>query len=327
MRRRDFIKVIGGTVAWPLAARAQQQEKIRRVGVLISLSASDPEMKGRLETFRKRLQELGWAEGNIRIDYRFAAGDATRLRADAAELVGSNPAVIVANGTAALRVLHQATRSIPIVFSQVVDPVSEGFVASLARPGGNVTGFTNFEYAMGAKWLELLKEIAPRTTKALFVFNPQTAFGQGYLGAAKSVGSFLRVESIPGPVHDAAQIEQSIASFAAQPNGGVVALPDPFVAVHRDVLVAAANRHLLPAIYPYRYFVTDGGLMSYGINTVELYRQVASYVDRVLRGDSPSNLPVQAPTKFEAIINLKTAKVLGLQPSDKLLATADEVIE
>jgi putative tryptophan/tyrosine transport system substrate-binding protein len=329
VRRREFITLLGGAVAaWPLAARAQQDGRMRRVGVLMHLAADDPEGQARIAAFTQGLQELRWTIGrNVRIDYRWAAGDAERGRKYAAELVALAPDVILAAGGAVVAPLLQATRAVPIVFAQTPDPVGAGFVASLARPGGNATGFTIFEFGMGGKWLELLKEIAPRVTRAAVLRDAALAAGTGQLGAIQSVAPSFGVELSPIDVRDAGEIERAVTAFARSPNDGLLVTGSALATVHRDLIVALAARHRLPAVYPARYFVTDGGLFSYGPDSMDPYRQVAGYVDRILKGEKPADLPVQAPTKYELVINLKTARALGLEVPPTLLARADEVIE
>ena len=330
MRRREFITLLGGAAAaWPLAAYAQPTDRVRRVGVLMTQAADDPEVRARLNAFRQSLQKLGWIEGrNIRIEYRYAEGQADRVRTYAAELVEMGPDVILANGTAILRAFREQASDIPIVFVMVPDPVGDGFVASLARPGGSVTGFTNFEFSMASKWLEILKQLAPKMTRVALLFNPEAAPYAKYFAQTIEVAPApYRVQLISAPVRAAREIEQTVAEFAKQPNGGLLVVPDLFTAGHRDLIVAVAGEHRLPAIYPFRYFVERGGLISYGSETADLFGRSASYIDSILRGAKPANLPVQQPTKFELVINLKTAMALGLQIPDKLLALADEVIE
>lgn len=325
MRRREFVTLLGGSAAaWPLAARAQSASKVWRIGLLMTIAETEPEAQARLTSFRAGLQQLGWKEGdNIRIDYRFAAGDPERVRSSAAELVSLAPDVILANGTAILSALRQATQSIPIVFVLVPDPVGDGFVASLARPGGNLTGITNFEFPMGGKWVEFLKEIAPHLSNVALIFNPETApYARHFL---RSVA--LGAEATLVPVRNDLEIERALETVARKSNSGLIIVPDLFTSGHRELIVALAARHRLPAIYPFRFFVANGGLLSYGVDTLDLFRRSASFVDRILKGDKPSDLPVQAPTKFELVINLKTAKALGLDVPQTLLARADEVIE
>jgi putative tryptophan/tyrosine transport system substrate-binding protein len=328
MRRRKFITLLGGAaVAWPLAARAQQRERMRRIGVLIAFTSDDPEGQARLMAFAQGLQELGWTVGrNVRIDTRWAAGDADLYRRYAAELIALAPDVILANGGPALGPLQQATRSIPIVFVNVADPVGGGFVASLARPGGNSTGFTLFEYNTSGKWLELLKEIAPRVTRAAVIRDPTSTSGIGQFAAIQGAAGSLGVELSPIDVRDAGEIERAVTAFARAPNGGLI-VTSAGSAVRRNLIITLADRQRLPAIYPYRYFVTSGGLISYGPDIVDQYRRAAGYVDRILKGEKPADLPVQAPTKYELVLNLKTAKALGLDVAPMVLARVDEVIE
>jgi putative ABC transport system substrate-binding protein len=326
--RRKFIALLGGAVAWPLAARAQQGERVRRIGVLSSLAADDPETQARHAAFLQGLQEWGWITGrNVQIDYRWGAGDADRFRKYAAELVALAPDVILATGTPVTAALLQATRSVPIVFAQVVDPVANGFVESLARPAGNATGFTIFEYGLGGKWLELLKEIAPHVTRAAVLRDPAIASGIGQLAAIQGVAPALGVELRPVGVRDAGEIERAVTAFAREPNGGLIVLAAPLSIVQRDLIITLAARHRLPAVYSFRFFVTSGGLISYGPNSIEPYRGAAGYVDRILKGEKPGDLPVQAPTKYDLLINLKTAKALGIEMPASVLARADEVIE
>jgi putative ABC transport system substrate-binding protein len=309
--RREFITLLGGAAAvWPLAARTQQPA-MRRIGVLTGFAENDPEAQRRVTAFLERLRELGWIDGrNARIDYRWGSGDASRIRAYAAELVRLAPDVILVNSSSVLRPLQQETRSIPIVFLQVSDPVVSGFVASLAHPGGNITGFTPAETSMGGKWLEVLKEVAPGVNAAAVIVSSASTVAMWR--AAEAVAPALGVRLTISPVRDGAEIEHAVEDFAQQSNGGLIVLADPITNVHRKLIISLAARHRLPAIYSYRYFVTDGGLISYGIDPADSYRQAASYVDRILKGDKPGDLPVQQPTKFELVINLKTAKTLGL---------------
>src|SRR6516162_1473547 len=326
-RRRTFITLLGGAVAWPLAARAQQDERMRRIGVLVAV-ADDPEGQARVTAFVQALQELGWTVGrNVRIDIRWAAGDAERYRRYAAELVALAPDAILAGGRGVIQSLLQATRTVPIVFTQTPDPVGAGFVNSLARPGGNVTGFTTFEYGISAKWLELLKEIAPRVTRAAVIRDAAIASGTGQWGALQSVAPSFGVELSPVNMLDAGEIERAVAPFARSPNGGVILTGSALAVIHRDLIVTLAARHKLPAVYYDRQYVKAGGLISYGPNSIDPHRRAASYVDRILKGEKPADLPVQAPTKHELAINLKTAKTLGLEVPSTLLARADEVIE
>jgi ABC-type uncharacterized transport system substrate-binding protein len=326
MRRRDFITLVGGAAAWPLTARAQQPG--RRIGVLMPVAADDPEGQDRVAAFLQGLQQLGWTDGrNVRIDYRWAAGDAERIRSYAAELVALAPDVILAGGGAVVPSLLQATRTVPIVFTQTPDPVGAGFVNSLARPGGNVTGFTLFEYGISAKWLELLKEIAPRVTRAAVIRDAAIASGTGQWGALQSVAPSFGIELSPVNMLDAGEIERAVAAFARSPTGGLILTGSTLALIHRHLIVTLAAQHKLPAVYYDRHFVTGGGLISYGPNSIDPHRRAASYVDRILKGEKPADLPVQAPTQYELVINLKTAKALGLEIPPTVLARADEVIE
>jgi ABC-type uncharacterized transport system substrate-binding protein len=328
MKRRQFITLLGSAAVWPLTARAQQAERVRRVGVLMHLAADDPEGQPRITAFEQGLRELGWAVGrNLRIDYRWAAGDPDRLRKYAAELAALAPDVILAGGGTPLVVaLQQATATVPIVFVGVADPVGAGLVGSLARPGSNATGFTVYEYSISGKWLELLKEIAPRVTRAAVIRELAIA-GTGQLGAIQSVAPSLGVELFPIGVRDAGEIERAVMAFSRGSNGGLIVTGSPSTLVHRHQIITLAARHLLPAVYPYRYFVASGGLVSYGPDVIDQFRSAASYVDRILKGEKAADLPVQAPTKYELVVNAKTAKQLGLEIPPTLLARADEVIE
>jgi ABC-type uncharacterized transport system substrate-binding protein len=332
MRRREFITLLGGAAAWPslwpLAAGAQQPTRMRRVGVLLGLAANDPEGQVRIVTFVQALQQLGWTEGrNVRIDIRWAGGNADDLRKYAAELVTLAPDVIFTTASFPAAALLQATRSVPIVFAVVPDAVGAGFVESLARPGGNATGFINFEYGISGKWLELLKEIAPGVTRAAVLRDAAIAAGAGQLGAIQSVAPSFGVELSPVSVRDAGEIERAVAAFARESNGGLIVTSSTLTVVHRDLFVTLAARHKLPAVYWQRLYVTAGGLLSYGPDLHDQYRRAAGYVDRIFKGEKPADLPVQAPTKYETVINLKTAKALGLEVPPMLLARADEVIE
>jgi ABC-type uncharacterized transport system substrate-binding protein len=330
VKRRAFITLLGGAAAagWPLPARAQQPDRVRRISVLMTLAADDPESAARLAAFRQGLQQLGWTDGrNVRINTRWAAGDAELIRKYAAELVALAPDVILANGSAAVGPLLQATRLVPIVFAVVPDAVGAGFVESLARPGGNATGFINFEYGISGKWLELLKEIAPGVTRAAVLRDAAIAAGAGQLGAIQSVAPSFGVELSPVSVRDAGEIERAVAAFARESNGGLIVTSSTLTVVHRDLFVTLAARHKLPAVYWQRLYVTAGGLLSYGPDLHDQYRRAAGYVDRIFKGEKPADLPVQAPTKYETVINLKTAKALGLEVPPMLLARADEVIE
>ena len=327
-KRREFITLLGGVAAWPLAARAQQPEQMRRIGVLTNLVADDPEAQARVGAFLQGLQELGWAVGrNMRIEYRWGAGDADRTRGYAAELVALAPDVILTSGASALAPLLQATRSVPVVFAQVPDPVGAGFVNSLARPGGNTTGFITYEYGLSGKWLELLTQIAPSVTRAAVIRDPAVSAGTGQWGAIQAVAPSVRVLVSPVNVRDAGEIERDVAAFAHGSNSGLIVTASALAIRHRNLIVTLAARHRLPAVYYQRGFVTSGGLISYGPDFIDQYRRAAGYVDRILKGEKPSELPVQAPTKYELVINLKTAKALGLDVPQSLLARADEVIE
>ena len=329
MKRREFITLLGGAaVVWPFAARAQQPERVRRIGVLMNLAADDPEGQARLAAFGQGLSELGWTAGrNIRIDTRWGAANADSIRRDAAELVALAPDLILATFSAAVAALQQATRSMPIVFVTVIDPVGAGLVESLARPGGNTTGYTLFEYGQSGKWVELLKEIAPRVTRAAILRDPTTAAGGGQLGAIQGAAAALGVELNPVSVRDPGEIERAITAFPRGPNDGLIVTVSVQAAIHRDLIIALAARHGLPAVYPGRLFILGGGLVSYGPDLTVQYRRAAGYVDRILKGEKPADLPVQAPTKYELVINLKTAKALGIEVPPTLLARADEVIE
>jgi putative tryptophan/tyrosine transport system substrate-binding protein len=330
MRRREFITLLGGAAAaWPLTARAQQSDRMRRVGVLMAHLNDDPEYQARIVAFQQALALLGWTDGrNVQIDIRWATTNADEIRRHAAELVASAPDVILAaTGTTTAAPLLQATRTVPIVFTIVVDPVGAGFVASLARPGGNATGFLLFEYGLSAKWLELLKQIAPGVTRVAVLRDPTIASGIGQFGAIQSAAPSLGIEASPVNVRDVDDIERDLSAFARSLNGGVIVTSSPEATRHRDLIIALASRHRLPAVYAGRYFVTEGGLISYGPDYVDQYRRAAAYVDRILKGEKPADMPVQAPTKYELAINLKTAKSLGLAVPPSLLARADEVIE
>jgi putative tryptophan/tyrosine transport system substrate-binding protein len=329
VKRRAFITLLGGAAAWPLAARTQEgRERVRRIGGLFAITADDPEAQARLAAFAQGLQQSGWTIGqNVRVEYRFAGVNPDDLRRLAAELVALAPDVILSQSSGALAPLLQATRTIPIVFTTVVDPVGAGFVDSLARPGGNATGFTNWEYAIAAKWLELLKEIAPGVKRAAVLRESAIAAGPAQFGVIQAAASSLGVELRAIDVRDAAGIEQGITAFAQAPNGGVIVTGSPAAVVHRKLIAELAARHRLPAVYSGRYFVTDGGLISYGFDALDQFRRAAQYVDRILKGEKPADLPVQASTKYELVINLKTAKALGLDMPATVLARADEVIE
>jgi ABC-type uncharacterized transport system substrate-binding protein len=328
MRRREFITLVGGAAAWPGAARSEQSNRTRRIGVLLPATADHSEFQTRVGAFLQALAPLGWSiGGNVRIDTRWATTNHAELRRHAAELVALAPDVILAPGASALGPLLQATRTVPIVFPFVIDPVGAGFVDSLARPGGNATGFISFEYGLAGKWLELLKEIAPRVTRAAVLRDAAVSAGIGQFGAIQSVAPSFGVELSPFNVRDAAEIERAVAAFARLPNGCLIVTAGPSASRHRDLIIALAARHKLPAVYNERPFVAAGGLISYGPDYIDQYRRAAGYVDRILRGEQPADLPVQTPTKYELVINLKTAKALGLAVPPSVLARADEVID
>jgi ABC-type uncharacterized transport system substrate-binding protein len=327
MQRRQFIALLGGAVTWPLAARAQQDQRVRRIGVLSSLAEDDPESVARRPVFEQALKALGWTNGsNLRVDYRWGADDADRVRKLAAEIIALAPDVILTSGNSVLAPLMQATRTIPIVFVQVIDPVGTGFVKSLARPGGNITGFTPFEYSLAAKWLELLKQIAPHVTRAAVIRDPTRGSGIGQFAVVQAIAPSLGMELSPINAPDVSEMERETAAFARSPNGGLVVTVGG-TATHRDLIIALAAKHRLPAVYPYSYFVSSGGLVSYGPDTIDQYRRVAGYIDRIFKGEKPADLPVQTPTKYNLAINLKTAKSLGLAVPHAMLTRADEVIE
>jgi putative tryptophan/tyrosine transport system substrate-binding protein len=328
LKRREFITLLGGAAAaWPLAARAQQGERMRRIGVLMATAADEPESQARLSAFLQALQQLGWTDGrNLRIEYRWSAGDAARLRRDAAELVALAPDVVLAGVGATPTALLEASRTVPIVFAQSIDPVGSGLVESLARPGGNGTGFIQFEYSLSGKWLELLKEVAPRIMRVGILREPGSA-GIGQWAIIQAVANSLDVELKPIGLSDAGEIERGVSAIASSANGGLIVVVSGASLIHRELIVRLAARHQLPAVYAYRVFVTGGGLMSYGPDITGQYRRAASYVDRILKGEKPGDLPVQRPTKYELVINLKAAKALGLEIPPTVLARADEVIE
>jgi putative ABC transport system substrate-binding protein len=327
MRRRSFITLLGGAAAWPLTARAQQAERVRRVGALIPLKADDKEAQDRLAAFLQGLKELGWIEGrNVQFDFRFGSGIAT-TRKQAAEMVALAPEAILATGSAAVGPLLEETHTVPIVFVIVPDPVGAGYVAGLARPGSNATGFLSYEYGMTAKWPELLKLIAPGTRRVAVIRDPAISAGLGQFAAIQSVAPSLGLEITPINVRDPTDIERDIEAFARVANGALIQTGSALAVVHRDLIITLAARHRLPTLYNARLFPAAGGLMSYGPDLIDQYRRAADYVDRLLKGEKPADLPVQAPTKYELVINLKTAKALGLTVPDKLLALADEVIE
>ena len=328
MQRRQFIALLGGAATWPLVARAQQDQSVRRIGVLSALAEDDPESVARRPAFEQALKALNWTNGNnLRVDYRWgAADDPDRARKLVAEIIALEPDVILLSGTSVVPPMMQATRTIPIVFVQVIDPVGAGFVKSLARPGGNITGFTPFEYSLAGKWVELLKQIAPYVTRAAVIRDPTRGYGIGQFAVVQAVAPSLGMELSPINAPDVSEIESAIAEFARSANGGlVVALGG--TAIHRDLIIALAAKHRLPAVYPYSYFVRGGGLISYGPDTIDQYRRAAVYIDRIFKGEKPADLPVQHPTKYDLVINLSTAKTLGLTVPPALLARADEVIE
>jgi putative ABC transport system substrate-binding protein len=333
MRRRDFITLLGGVAAapamlWPLAARAQQGERMRRIGVLVALAADAPQSQARNAAFLQGLGELGWNVGrNLQIDYRWGGGDVGRYPGYAAELLALAPEVILAVGASIVGPLLQATRTVPVVFVQVTDPVGSGYVASLARPGGNATGFTQFEFGISAKWIELLKQIAPGVTRVAVLSDPRVPSGLGMLGAIQSVAPMLGVELTSIGMRDASEMEGAITAYARGSNDGLIVLPSAPAHVYHQQIIAQAARHKLPAVYFARYFITGGGLISYGADEFEQYRQAAGYVDRILKGEKPADLPVQAPTRYLTVLNLKTAKALGLDVPATVLTRADEVIE
>ena len=329
IQRREFIALLGGAaVAWPLAARSQQ-DGMRRIGVLVPFPESEPVAQARVAAFREGLQKLGWTEGrNIRIDTRWGALDAEAMQRFAKELVGLQPDLILSQSTPNTAALLQQTRTIPIVFVQVTDPVGSGFVASISRPGGNVTGFITMEQTMAGKWLELLKEIAPRVNRVALLFNPATAtFAEIYLNSFKAAAASFAVEAIGAPVRSTSEFEPVIAEQVREPNGGLIVMPDIFMTGHRSEITLLAARYRLPAVYPFRYFAEIGGLLSYGNDQSDNFRRAATYVDRILKGANPGDLPIEQPIKFELVINLKTAKALGLSIPPSILARADEVIE
>jgi putative ABC transport system substrate-binding protein len=328
MRRREFITLLGGAAAWPMAVRAQQGEHVRRVGVLMAGAENDPLAKPRVSAFTQALADLGWTDGrNMRIDLRWAGGDINRIRALAAELVSLQPDIVVANGTPETVALQRETRSIPLVFANVSDPVASGIVSRLDRPSGNITGFASMEASLGDKWLELLSEIAPGLKRAAIMFNPDTSPASTFILSLETTARSLKVVPIIAPVHSDVEIETAIAALGREPGGGLVVLPDAFTTLHRAPIILAAARNNVPAVSFNAVFARDGGLLTYGVDQVDTWRRAATYVDRILRGAKPAELPVQFPTKFEMVINLKTAKALGLDIPPSLLATADEVIE
>jgi putative tryptophan/tyrosine transport system substrate-binding protein len=329
MRRRDFIAAVGGAAAsWPLAARAQQGERMRRIGALLGIAEDDPERDLRVAAFEQGLQQLGWTIGdNLRINYRWATSDIERSQY-AAELISLNPDVLFASSGAVVGALQQATRTVPIVFVSVIDPVGGGWVSSLARPGGNATGFASHDFSLSAKWLELLKEIAPRVTRVAVIRDPSVPAGSGGFAAIQTVAPSLGIELTPVGVRDAGEIERGITDFARSPNGGLIMVgPSSSVALHRDLIIRLAAKHRLPAVYSSRRYIANGGLIAYAADPIDQFRRAAGYIDRILKGEKPADLPVQAPTKYLLIINLKTARVLGLDLPPSVVARADEVIE
>jgi putative ABC transport system substrate-binding protein len=330
MQRREFITLLGGAAAWPIVARAQQPERMRRIGALVGagMEVDDLDTQTRIGALRQGLQQLGWVDGqNVRIDIRAGAGDADRLRRYAEELVALAPDVILATGAGAVAPILKATRTVPIVFMNVVDPVGAGFVDSLARPGGNATGFVTYEYGFSVKWLELLKEIAPRVTRVAVIRDPDISAGTGQFGALQAAAPSLGLELIAVSPREAGEVERAITAFARTPNGGLITTSSALAVAHRDLIVGLAAKHKLPAVYYRRAYPASGGLISYGPDYIDLYRSAAGYVDRILKGEKPAELPVQAPSKYELVVNLKTAKALGLTIPPALLARADEVIE
>jgi putative ABC transport system substrate-binding protein len=327
MNRREIIAGLGSAAAWPVVARAQQADRLRRVGVLMAIDEKDPHLRDRIAAFRDGLVKLGWVEGrNLRIDYRITGVDTNRVNDAAAELVSLVPDAIVVSGTQTLRAAERHTQRIPIVFASVGDPIASGLVGNLVRPDGNATGFSNFYPSIGGKWLQLLKEAAPHIARVAIIFQPDTGSGTT-LASIEEAAPLLAVTAIRTIIHDAADIERAIDAFAAEPNGALLVLPDGTTLNNREIIIRLAARYRLPAIYPYRYFAADGGLMVYGVDPIDLYRSAASYVDRILRGEKVNDLPVQFPTRYDLIINLKTAKAMGMAIPDSFLLRADEVIE
>jgi putative ABC transport system substrate-binding protein len=326
--RREFVALLGGAAAWPLAAHAQQPERVRRIGVLMVGAESDHESRRRVTAFERELRNLGWiVSRNLQIDYRWSVSDDERAAAAAAELLRLIPDVVLASAPPALRAVQQTTRTTPIVFAAISEPVAQGFVASLAHPGGNTTGFASLEPTLGAKWLELLKEIAPHVTRVAAMRNPASApIGAQFIHSAEAAASKLVLKTVEAQVHEPAEIEAVITKLGREPGGGLIILPDAFLSLHQRLVIDLAARHRVPAIYPFRYFA-GGGLVSYGPDVADQFRRAAGYVDRIFRGEKPADLPVQQPTKFELVINIKTAKALGLDVPPTLLARADEVIE
>jgi len=331
MRRREFITLLGGAAAWPTAARTQQPERMRRIGILMLVGEADPQAHAELTAFTTELQRLGWTEGqSVRIDYRWADGNVSRLQALAAQLVELRPDLVVAQGSAALAALRQATRTLPIVFADVTDPVGQGFVESLARPGGNVTGFAMFEFSMGGKWLDLLKKLVPFTKRIAVLSNPPTPaapFGKLYFQSIAAAAPRFGIEPFSLEIDDEADVERRMSDLAREPNSGLIVLLDAFTYVHRDFIIGRAARYRVPAVYTVPFFVKGGGLASYGVDLADQFRQAAAYVDRIFKGAKPADLPVMQPTTFKLVINLTTARALGIGISDDVLSLADEVIE
>jgi putative ABC transport system substrate-binding protein len=328
MKRREFFGLVGGAATWPLAARAQQSERMRRIGVLMNRTATDPEGQARVAAFQQALQQLGWSDDrNIRIDIRWGEDNIDRERKFAAELVALAPDVILASGTVSVTALQPISGTVPVVFAVVTDPVGAGFVDNLARPGGNLTGFMIYEYSLAGKWLELLKQIAPGVTRVVVLRDPTNPSGIAVFAAIRAMASSLGVQVNPVGIHDAGEIERALAALARSGNGGLIVTPNASGSVQRDLIITLAAQYKLPAIYPFRYLATGGGLMSYGTDLVDQFRLAAGYVDRILKGEKPGELPVQAPTKYQMVINLKTAKALGLNVPNTLIGLADDVIE
>jgi putative tryptophan/tyrosine transport system substrate-binding protein len=330
MRRRDFIKVtVGSVAAWPLMAGSQQSDQMRRIGMLVLFHEDDARARALIASFRQGLSELGWTEGhNIHVDYRWVGGDAARAKANAAELVSQKPDVIVANSTLALAAVRNESSTIPIVFVAVANPIGQGFVSSFAHPGGNITGLTAFEFAIGAKWLELIKEIAPELERIAFIFNPEAGpYAEKFVQSIEPLAHSLGVRLTVTPTRDAREIDRALVAVSGEPKGGLIVSPDAFTIANRDVIISLAARYRLPAIYAYRAYAVDGGLLSYGHDGTEPWRRASTYVDKILKGASPADLPIEQPTKFELVINLKTAKALSLTVPPQLLDRADELIE
>jgi putative ABC transport system substrate-binding protein len=330
MKRREFLVALGGAAAVAASPARAQQDRVRRIGVLMGYAESDPDTQARMAAFRGAFEALGWKDGrNVQITYRFGNGEIDQIRGYARDLIDGNPDVIVCETTPTLRMIREQTSTLPIIFISVTDPIRGGFVADLAHPGGHITGFTNFEVSMGGKWVELLKKMAPDVSRAGVMFNPETATGRGefFLDAINASASSLGARVIPLPVRSDAEIATSVAELGREPGGGLIVVLDVFTAVHRPAIIAQTASHRVPAIFPWRFGAADGGLVSYGVDVADLHRRAAAYVDRVLKGARPADLPVQQPTKFELVINLKTAKALGLEVPLTLLATADEIIE